>query len=209
MIFLQLVTCWVGRQCELRNPLAKHYRFTPAKEGNTYMKRVLPMLSLLIALFALVGCDQRPAPPPEVNDDVYNSDVSIKGKWQVRYAGRVTIEVDDEGVVNVYGISYSSNNTTVRPDIKVIGNGVTFKVHNADNVKADDGVTLYAYNSNLVKASHQSRIFAYNCDKVLAVHDVAAVEAHGTTRVQRLRGPDPVVPAPAPSATTDGDPTKK
>ncbi len=176
------------------------------------MKRVLPILSLLFALFVLVGCDNRPSLPPEVNDDVYNSDVSFKGKWQVRYSGRLTVEVDEEGVVNVYGISYTSNNSTVRPDVKVSGAGVTFKVHNADNVKADDGVILYAYNSNLVKASHQARIYAYNCVTVRAVHDAGVIDAHGITRVERLRGPDPVVPPSASlssGATAGGDPAKK
>lgn len=171
------------------------------------MKRVLPILSILSILFSLitlVGCDNRPAPPPEVNDDVYYSDVSFKGKWQVRYSGRLTVEVDEEGVVNVYGISYSSNNSTIRPDIKVSGSGVTFKVHNADNVKADDGVILYAYNSNLVKASHQARIYAYNCEKVRAVHDAGVIDAHGITRVERLRGPEAIVPPVGASSTGVG-----
>ena len=34
-----------------------------------------------------------PSLPPEVNDDTYTSDVSVKGQWQVRYDGRVTIEI--------------------------------------------------------------------------------------------------------------------
>lgn len=164
---------------------------------------------MLFAMFIMVGCDQVPSPPPEVNDDSYTSDVSSKGEWQVRYDGRVTIEIDQEGVVNVYGITYTSGNSTYRPDIKVSSkNGTVFKVHNANNVKADDGVTLYAYNSSLVKASHQTRIYAYNCDKVLAVHDAGEIDAHGTTRIQRMSGPAPVKPA-VPADTTGGDPTKK
>jgi|AGTN01.1.fsa_nt_gi hypothetical protein len=173
------------------------------------MKRALSLLPLLFAMFIMVGCDQVASPPPEVNDDAYTSDVSSKGNWQVRYDGRVTIEIDQEGVVNVYGITYTSGNSTYRPDIKVsTSNGTVFKVHNANNVKADDGVTLYAYNSRLVKASHQARIFAYNCDRVLAVHDVGDIDAHGITKVQRMSGP--TTPKPAlPADTAGGDPAKK
>lgn len=175
----------------------------------TPMKRALYLLPMLFAMFIMVGCDQVPSPPPEVNDDTYTSDVSVKGQWQVRFDGRVTIEIDQEGVVNVYGITYTSGNSTYRPDVKVSStNGTVFKVYNAHNVKADDGVTLHAYNSGLVKASHQARVFAYNCDNVLAVHDAGLIEPHGNTQVQRMSGPAPVKPA-APADTTGSDPTKK
>jgi hypothetical protein len=130
-----------------------------------------------------------------LNDDNYTHEVTIQGRWQVRYNGEVTVEQDTDGSVNVFGYASGSDS---HPDVKVSGTGVVFKVFEAHNVKADDGTTVQAYYSTLVKASHGSNVQAYNCGQVVGAYD-ATVAGHGHTSVNMLDAPRTAAPA-APAA---------
>lgn len=175
-------------------------------------KQLFSVVAALFTMLMLAGCAPPEARTLSFVEDSYTSDFSVRGKWAVRVDGKVTVEVDEAGTVNIYSSVHRENGRDYWPNIKVSG-PAKFAVHSGNRVTATDGATVAAYECSVVRARAGTTVDAYNCDLVEAYGAVKSVQPHGRTRVEKYPEPDslatPETPTskPTPQVPPTGSPS--
>src|SRR5437870_9852036 len=98
-----------------------HWPCPAITQGITNMKQLkisslAVLLTSFLSIFLLTGCEQPVAQAPGFQEDSYTSEVFSKENWSVKFTGKVVIEVDKQGVVNVYGFPTSDGSSTTYPN---------------------------------------------------------------------------------------------
>jgi len=157
---------------------------------------VFAVTFVLYAILA-VGCDQGPQRAPGFEEDSYTSEILLKDNSSIKFNGKVKIEIDKEGVPEIYCFAEQSNSSTTYPNVRVSGVS-SFQVHGCGRVTVADGASVKAYGCALVRARENTSVAAYNCELVEKYGELKSLESHGSTKVRTFPAPGSPVPAAAP-----------
>ena len=118
------------------------------------LRTILLSTSLIAMVAVFTGCGPIANP---ITEPTYTSSFAANN-FVVESHGPLKIFVGADNVVIIDGVSWSSGNSTERPEIRVSGDGVTFKVYNVDAVVATAKTTVYADGCGVVKARKDSTV---------------------------------------------------